>query len=63
MKNIVLASILAIASAISFGIPAQAGTTVRTYHGHYHGRPHCYVKKVRYYKHGRVYYRSVRVCR
>lgn len=68
MKTLFLASIIAVTSAFSFGVPAQAASaTVRTYHsphyGRYHAGPNCYVKRVRHYNNGRVVYRNVRVCR
>lgn len=68
MKAFLLASILAAAAAFSFGAPAQAAATVTTYHRHYHPRPyhvrpHCYVKTIKHYRHGRVWYEKVRVCR
>jgi len=65
MKNLVLASTVAVASALSFGVPAQAATVVyhTPHYGHRYVGPHCYVKRVRHYSHGRVWYKNVRVCR
>lgn len=67
MKALLLASILAVTAAFSFSAPAQAAAVV-TYRGHYHPRPyhmrpHCYIKTIKHYRHGRVWYEKVRVCR
>lgn len=62
MKNLVLAALIAVASALSYGVPAEAAT-VTTYRGHHHARSHCYTKTVKHYRHGRVWYEKVRVCR
>lgn len=102
MKNLVLASIIAFASAMSASMPAEAaipmmplqapaaGTAAtvvdyyrgprrgyyrgpyrsyyrgpyRTYYGrNYYAGANCYMKRVKHYRHGRVYVDRVRVCR
>ncbi len=65
MKNLFLACMIAATAAFSFGAPAQAATVVyhTPHYGHRHVGPRCYMKRVKHYRHGRVWYRNVRVCR
>ena len=64
MKNVILASAIALASVFAVSAPSQAAPMhhhhYRHHHRHYH---HCYMKKVKHRVHGRWVIRHVRVCR
>ena len=73
MKNLIMASVIALASTLPFAAPSSAAsvtvTTVdrvnhrsdhRVMHRH---RPHCIVKKVKVRSHGRVVIKTTKVCR
>ena len=78
MRNLLLASFVAVMAAFSAGAPAQAASPVtanlqtvqympgwRYHHAHYrhYGYRGCHVRNVRHVRHGRVWYSPVRVCR
>ena len=58
MRNLILVSAVALATALSFGVSARAAT-VMVHHAH-----HCVVKTVKHRDHhGRVVIPKTRVCR
>ncbi len=62
MKNLILASAVAVASVFALSVPSEAAPMHhRHYHQHHHH--HCHVKKVKRKVHGRWVIRHVRVCR
>jgi hypothetical protein len=78
MKNLVFASLIAVTSIISFGVPAQAANpnianaqyVYRHYGPRYYGPHHyhpygryCRVETVRHHRYGRWWVERVRVCR
>ncbi|NTJ64214.1 hypothetical protein G6M50_34620 [Agrobacterium rhizogenes] len=60
MKNLILASAVAVASVFAVSVPSEAAPM---HHRHYHHHHHCYMKKVKHRVHGRWVVRRVRVCR
>jgi hypothetical protein len=61
MKNLILASAVAVASIFAVSSPSEAAPM---HHRHYHRHHnHCYMKKVKHRVHGRWVVRRVRVCR
>ena len=59
MKNLLLASALALASVFAVSAPSEAAPMHHRHHHHHH----CYMKKVKHKVHGRWVVRNVRVCR
>ncbi|MGG6893640.1 MULTISPECIES: hypothetical protein [Rhizobium] len=59
MKNLLLASALALASVFAVSVPSEAAPM---YHRHHHHH-HCQMKKVKHKVHGHWVVRNVRVCR
>jgi len=57
MKNLILASALALASVVAVSAPSEAAPM---HHRHHH---HCYMKKVKHSVHGHWVIRKERVCR
>ncbi|NKJ05451.1 MULTISPECIES: hypothetical protein [Rhizobium] len=57
MKNLILASALALASVVAVSAPSEAAPM---HHRHHH---HCYMKKVKHRVHGHWVIRKERVCR
>jgi len=58
MKNLILASAVALASVFAVSAPSEAAPMHRHHHHH-----HCYMKKVKHRVHGHWVVRKVRVCR
>lgn len=57
MKNLILASALALASVVAVSATSEAAPM------HHRHHQHCYMKKVKHRVHGHWVVRSVRVCR
>ncbi|KAA1176713.1 hypothetical protein FP026_26290 [Rhizobium tropici] len=63
MKNLFLASAVALASVFTFSVPSEAAPMHHRHYHRHHYHHHCYMKKVRHKVHGRWVVRRVRVCR
>ncbi|MGH6860176.1 MAG: hypothetical protein ACRECY_07970 [Phyllobacterium sp.] len=72
MKNILLATAIALSSVVAFSGASQAASTVTTIRKVEHHRPmmhnrhrhqDCYVKKTKHRSHGRVVVEKTRICR
>ncbi|AYG66002.1 MULTISPECIES: hypothetical protein [unclassified Rhizobium] len=63
MKNLILASAVALASVFAFSAPSEAAPMHHRHHYGHHYHHHCYMKKVKHRVHGRWVVRRVRVCR
>ncbi|MFS8048024.1 hypothetical protein [Rhizobium sp. BR 314] len=61
MKNLFLASAIALASIVAVSTPSQAAPFHR--HHHHHHRNDCVVKTVKHKVHGHWVVRKERVCR
>ncbi|MBB6489156.1 hypothetical protein [Rhizobium lusitanum] len=59
MKNLFLASAIALASIVAVSTPSQASP----FHRHHHHRNNCVVKTVKHKVHGHWVVRKERVCR
>lgn len=62
MKNILLASVIALATASAAIAPTQAETVVIKTHDHMHMKKHCRTKVVTTWKHHHRVVEKVRVC-
>ncbi|PWJ94007.1 hypothetical protein C8D77_101689 [Mesorhizobium loti] len=62
MKNILLASVIALATASAAIAPTQAATIVVKTNDHMHMKKHCRTKLVTAWKHHHKVVREVRVC-
>ncbi|MDF3215296.1 hypothetical protein EN962_35490 [Mesorhizobium sp. M7A.F.Ca.CA.001.09.2.1] len=62
MKKILLASVIALATASAVIAPTQAETIVVKTHDHMHMKKHCRTKVVTTWKHHHRVVREVRVC-
>lgn len=78
MKNLVLASIIAVTAALPFGAPAQAASPTITnvqyypgwryrpygprYYGRWHRYGYCHMETIRHHRYGRWWVERVRVC-
>ena len=62
MKNILLASVIALATASAAIAPTQAETIVVKTNDHMHMRKHCRTKVVTHWRHHRKVVEKVRIC-
>ncbi|MGX7874814.1 hypothetical protein ACVDG5_020495 [Mesorhizobium sp. ORM6] len=62
MKKIVLASVIALATASAAIAPTQAATVVVKTNDHMHMRKHCRTKVVTHWRHHRKVVEKVRIC-
>ncbi|MFB9982718.1 hypothetical protein ACFSQQ_25665 [Mesorhizobium kowhaii] len=62
MKNILLASVIALATASAAIAPTQAATVVIKTNDHMHMKKHCRTKVVTHWAHHRKVVEKIRVC-
>lgn len=67
MKNLILASMIAFATAASVSVPAEAASVIiKTDHGGMHMRRHhrqrCHLKTVKQWRNHHLVVRRIRVC-
>ncbi|MGV1794198.1 hypothetical protein GR212_08050 [Rhizobium lusitanum] len=63
MKNLFLASAVALASLLAVSAPSEAAPMHHRHHGNHHHHRNCHMKTVKHREHGHWVVRKVRVCR